>query len=869
MAACLVILAARPSFAQNRCVFYLANNLSTSVGPFVAQTGVGLSLEAQADSNGTCPLSGVSLNLTVGDGPMAHTLNVTQAWQTGAAYTVQAIITPAGPQELFLNGTYVGTVEGSWQPGQTVLRGSQIADAGTCRTGSKACEAYLLTQISLNASNGANGVDIAPDGANPAPLPMILMSWTPPPPQGAPWQTAFPANSTETTTITASFRFDVPAQPKHFDPYIDPFGQPVFSGWPGKVQTASDLTATIPVEQAWLANNAPLTKYGMDQYGGSTLAGWTDSNTGYFHTAWHNNRFWLISPEGNPLFYIGLDAVPNTISGATPAPGATYTPIEAQPPSGTGNGRLPMFPSLPPGTGDYAAAYGQDLNGESPTSSDATTYFSFAVSNWIQKYGENWQSAENTALYQRLGGWGFAGSGKWSSLKLPGLVVNPVLNYDASLDLIPNGHPDVWDESTQAQLHDDLESQIGKYAGSPWILGWSVGNERAEIVKPGEVKAILKLGPSVPAKVALVNWAFDTIYGGSISALAGAWGIQATTLAQIYAAQPVDIPATDVETLREYYEGAYYSILYSTVKTIDPNHLYLGSWIQPKIQVKRTPPAPDWPIAAANCDVIGIDYYNSSFSEADVETLIASTNKPVIIGEFSFPSNYGGVRGFGSKDSAGDYALSDSQAGEFYAQWLSDASSNPYVVGAEWFEYVDEAVTGRGNKDGIGNNAFSLVLGENYAFGMLDVTDTPKFDLVNRVRAANIGTLQSLGLLGKTPVLTIALTYESTPAAGPVIARYTIVVANAPNAGTTGGTISVKETFSSGLTLSSMTGAGWTCKAGTCTRSDALPGGSSYPPITVFANVAATAAFLVNQASVSGGGSPGEIASDSRSITGQ
>jgi uncharacterized protein (TIGR03437 family) len=37
---------------------------------------------------------------------------------------------------------------------------------------------------------------------------------------------------------------------------------------------------------------------------------------------------------------------------------------------------------------------------------------------------------------------------------------------------------------------------------------------------------------------------------------------------------------------------------------------------------------------------------------------------------------------------------------------------------------------------------------------MIDVADRPKYDLVNKVRAANIAALQSLGLLGSAPVLT-------------------------------------------------------------------------------------------------------------------
>jgi uncharacterized repeat protein (TIGR01451 family) len=66
-----------------------------------------------------------------------------------------------------------------------------------------------------------------------------------------------------------------------------------------------------------------------------------------------------------------------------------------------------------------------------------------------------------------------------------------------------------------------------------------------------------------------------------------------------------------------------------------------------------------------------------------------------------------------------------------------------------------------------------------------------------------------------------------------------------------------------------MAGTGWTCLSGgtTCSRSSALAGGASYPPITVKVNVAPDASSpQLNQVSVSGGGSAPASASDSTTI---
>jgi hypothetical protein len=87
---------------------------------------------------------------------------------------------------------------------------------------------------------------------------------------------------------------------------------------------------------------------------------------------------------------------------------------------------------------------------------------------------------------------------------------------------------------------------------------------------------------------------------------------------------------------------------------------------------------------------------------------------------------------------------------------------------------------------------------------------------------------------------------------------YTVTVSNLSGSGgaATSGTVTVTESVSPGLTLTGMSGSGWSCSAPTCSRSDALAGGASYPPITVSTYVASNAdPFQVNSAAVSGGNS--------------
>jgi uncharacterized repeat protein (TIGR01451 family) len=119
------------------------------------------------------------------------------------------------------------------------------------------------------------------------------------------------------------------------------------------------------------------------------------------------------------------------------------------------------------------------------------------------------------------------------------------------------------------------------------------------------------------------------------------------------------------------------------------------------------------------------------------------------------------------------------------------------------------------------------------------------------------------------PVLAITKTHNGNFTQGQQGATYTVTVSNTGNAPTSG-TITVTETVPSGLVLVSMAGTGWTCPASpgnTCSRSDALAAGASYPVITVTVNVLATASSpQVNQVSASQPGVPPATTSDSTNI---
>ncbi|MEU3787586.1 hypothetical protein [Streptomyces sp900129855] len=88
---------------------------------------------------------------------------------------------------------------------------------------------------------------------------------------------------------------------------------------------------------------------------------------------------------------------------------------------------------------------------------------------------------------------------------------------------------------------------------------------------------------------------------------------------------------------------------------------------------------------------------------------------------------------------------------------------------------------------------------------------------------------------------------------------YTIRVGNSGPGSTNGTTVSVRDTLPAGLTARSISGTGWTCTRATltCTRSDILAAGATYPRITLKVEASCRANHhVINYATVTGGGAP-------------
>lgn len=226
-----------------------------------------------------------------------------------------------------------------------------------------------------------------------------------------------------------------------------------------------------------------------------------------------------------------------------------------------------------------------------------------------------------------------------------------------------------------------------------------------------------------------------------------------------------------------------------------------------------------------------------------------------------------------SKSHVGDFSQGD--VGSTYTITVTNISNNPTngttVTVTEFLPVglTATAIAGTGWNCNLGllECTRSDVLGGLLSYPPITVTVDVALDapgnVINEVAVAGGGEVNDSNSSATDPTvitqiadLTINKSHVGSFTQGGAGA-YTIIVTNNGDGPTDGSEVSVVDTLPSGLTATGMSGSGWTCTLATltCTRSDVLDSGNTYPSITLSVNVAVNAsANITNTVDVSGGG---------------
>jgi hypothetical protein len=332
-----------------------------------------------------------------------------------------------------------------------------------------------------------------------------------------------------------------------------------------------------------------------------------------------------------------------------------------------------------------------------------------------------WQHYSNDRTWadttlQRLRQWGFTTVGAWSDHKtllgssnmLTGLT--PILHIGSTA-----GAPwwDMWDEKVIKRMDDVAREQILAVRDDPRLIGYYTDNEMGwwnatlfhmaleQTASSGQRQRLLKLLRETYQN----DWGklaadFDPEAAESFNSLEqrGQLWLKPGGRGIVVMRQFLGLMAT-----------RYYQLAHGIVRKYDRRALILGdryqSFYYPEVARAAVP------YVDAISSNLNANWNDGTYARCYLDTLYALTGKPIFISEFYMAAS---SNRSGNRNSHGVFPVVSTQRERAAAlrMTLESLVREPFVVGADWFQYFDHPRHGRED-------------GENYNFGLVDVFDRP------------------------------------------------------------------------------------------------------------------------------------------------
>lgn len=503
----------------------------------------------------------------------------------------------------------------------------------------------------------------------------------------------------ELDNVTAAGRFRM-LNADTFIPFIDKYGQFKHSDWPGKCHSEADMQVRRAEEQTELS--AKPGPEDWDKFGG-WKTGPELGSSGFFTVAKYKGKWWLVDPEGHLFWSQGIDCVRS----------GNATPI---------SDRENYFDWLGKKDSPFAEFYGTASWAPHGYYKDHSPYrtFDFSRANLLRKYGPDWQRRFADVTHSRLRSWGINTIANWSDEHIYLLRRTPyvaTISFDARRLEGSEGYwgkfYDVFDDSFRANLSKRLEQEKGKSISDAWCIGFFVHNELAWGDETSLSLAALASPADQPAKKVFIE-DLKAKYG-TIDKLNDAWAVKYKGWDDILQSRQLPRNKDKWAKSRGYADltafytktaETYFATVREQVKRAAPQQLYLGcrfAWVND--YAARA--------AAKYCDVVCYNRYDYGVENL---ALPGEIDKPIIIGEFHFGALDRGLFHPGLKRTANQQDRANA-----YSNYVRGALRNRYIVGTHWFQYKDQATTGRGD-------------GEDYQIGFIDIADTAYPEIVEAAR---------------------------------------------------------------------------------------------------------------------------------------
>ncbi len=502
-----------------------------------------------------------------------------------------------------------------------------------------------------------------------------------------------PGQGLEIGRITAEGK-GLPGPPPFF-PFVDELGQYIHADWPGKVYSDEDFAARRAEELTGMSDWPEPSD--RDKYGG-WAAGPTLEATGFFYAAKYEGKWWLVDPEGKLFWSYGPTGV--GFGGGTPI-----------------SDREHWFRGLPDKDSDLGQFYDQGRGARDKHYRDKNYQtFDFANANLYRKYGEDYEEIVPDLSHSRLRSWGFNTAANWSDERIYLQRKTPYVVAIHFGGPWLSRIPDAFDPGFRQTVRERMERERGRMAGDPWCIGYFVQNELWwGYWDDAQAVALSALGaPDSAAKqvfVADLRGKYETI-----DALNQNWGTSHESWESLLESR--ETPGREREQVAEdcgvfglNFCETYFTTVREEVKRVAPNNLYLGCRFHGHIHVDLIK------IAAKYCDVISYNVYGKE-PGGRLNRYLDVIDKPFIVGEFGVGSDPRQTPFRGE-----ELSVDPRERSRQLTFYLERAFRHPLLVGAHFFQYRDQAITGRSD-------------GEAVLRGFVNTTDTPHFDLVNANRKA-------------------------------------------------------------------------------------------------------------------------------------
>ena len=470
--------------------------------------------------------------------------------------------------------------------------------------------------------------------------------------------------------------------------WIDRYGQRSDVSWPDKVKSDEDIKRADRREAGELEKARKVADF--DEY-----CAWKDGPklkaTGFFRVEKVDGKWWFVAPNGRLFYATGVDCV---VGGVEARFDDTVRAAHSW---------------LPSKEGKCADAWGN--GGES---------VNFYKVNLIRKWGEEryWAKWRERGL-ARMNAWGMTSIGNWSNWrdddvvaakKFPWVDWGPYIWEKVDVPYVSNGIHDVFHPGFDGLLKRMCEP-LAKMRDDPLLIGHFVHNEVSWSGFPAGVVNGTKLHAR---KVLLLRLMarYETV-----ERLNRLWGTTATSFETISwperEAEKKLSPVAwqDLAEFRGEFADAWYRQWAAAVRAADPNHLVLGSRLH---QGNR--PEEVYEACARYMDVVSFNHYDVEPPVEEFARFAKIADKPMMVGEYGFHSfDYGLL-------SAAVPVANSGEAGVGYRYYTENLAVSPSCVGAHYFQYCDEPVTGRS-------------LDRETAFhGFVSVADVPHRWLTNASR---------------------------------------------------------------------------------------------------------------------------------------